>query len=79
MTTFFLDNIFLSYLNSEPTVSAVKDFCQIYGCRNLIKDNTCFKNPEKLSCIDFIIISRPKCFQNSVTLKTGLLDFQKMT
>ena len=47
--------IFLGDINSEPTESAVRDFCHIYGCKNLIKDNTCFKNPEKPSCIDLII------------------------
>ena len=37
-----LDNYFSKYdfillgdLNSEPTESAVRDFCQIYGCKNL--------------------------------------------
>ena len=27
---------------SEPTKSAVRDFCDIYYCKNLIKDNTFF-------------------------------------
>ena len=71
--------ILLGDLNSETTESAVGDFCQIYDCKNLIKDNTCFKNPEKPSCIDLIITNRPKSFQNSVTLETGLSDFHKMT
>ena len=71
--------ILLGDLNSEPTESAVRDFCQIYGCNNLIKDNTCFKNPEKPSCIDLIITNRPKSFQNSMTLETDLSDFHKMT
>ena len=66
-------------LNSEPTESAVRDFFEIYSCRNLINDNTCFKNPSKLSCIDLIITNRPKSFQNSVTVETGLSDFYKMT
>ena len=57
--------ILLGSLNSEPTESAVRDFCQIYGCKNLIKDST-----EKPSL---------KCFQNSVALETGLPDFNKMT
>ena len=70
--------VLLGDLNSEPTESAVRDFCQ-NGCKNLIKDNTCFKNPEKPSCIDLIITSRPKSFQNSMTLETGLSDFHKMT
>ena len=71
--------ILLDDLNSEPTESTVRDFCQIYECKNLIKDNTCFKNPEKPSCINLIITNKPKCFQNSVTLETGLSDFHKMT
>ena len=71
--------ILLGDLNSEPTESAVRDFCQIYECKNLIKDNTCYKNLEKPSCIDLIVTNRPKCFQNSVTLEAGLSDFHKMT
>ena len=71
--------ILLGDLNSEPTESAVKDFCEIHSCRNLIKDNTCFKNPLKLPCIDLIITNRRKSFQNSVTVQTGLSDFHKMT
>ena len=71
--------ILLGDLNFEPAKSAVRDFCQIYGCKNLIRDNTCFKNPEKHSCIDLIITNRPKYFQNSVTLETRLSDFHKMT
>ena len=71
--------ILLGDLNSEPTESAVKDFCEIYSCKNLIKDNTCFKNPLKPSCIDLMITNRPKSFQNSVTVETGLSDFHKMT
>ena len=57
----------------------LRDFCEIYSCKNLIKDNTCFKNPSKPSCIDLIITNRPKRFQNSVTVENGLSDFHKMT
>ena len=32
--------ILLGDLNSEPTELAVRDFCQIFGCKNLIKGNT---------------------------------------
>ena len=71
--------ILLGDLNSEPTESAVKDLCEIYSCKNLIKDNTCFKNPLKPCCIDLIITNRPKSFQNSVTVETELSDFHKMT
>ena len=67
--------ILLGDLNSEPTESAVRDFCQIYGCKNLIKDYNCFKNPEKPSCIDRIITSRSKCFPNSVNIRNRVVRF----
>ena len=54
--------ILLGDLNSDPTESAVKDFCEIYSCKNLIKDNTCFKNLLKPSCVDLIITNRPTSF-----------------
>ena len=64
--------------NTEPTDTALSNFCEIYNLKNLIKDKTCFKNPNKPSCIDLIITNRPKGFQNSMVTETGLSDFQKM-
>ena len=63
----------------EPTESIVRDFCEIYGCKNLIKDNTCFKNPLKQSFIDLIITNRPKSVPDFVTVETGLSGFHKIT
>ena len=71
--------ILLGDLNSEPTESAVRDFCEIYSCKSVVKDGTCFKNLLEPSFIDLIITNRPKRFQNSVTVETGLPDFHKMT
>ena len=71
--------ILLGDLDSEPTESTVRDFCEIFGCKNLIKDNTCLKNPLKPSSIDLIITNRPKNFQNSVKVEPGLSDFHKIT
>ena len=45
---------------------------------SLIKDPTCFKNPENLSYIDLILTNSPYSFQNSYVIETGLLDFHKM-
>ena len=55
--------ILLGDLNSEPTESAVRGFCEIYSCKNLPKDSTCFKNPSKPSCIDLIITTGQKPFK----------------
>ena len=54
-------------------------FCESYNFKNLIKDPTCFKNPENPSCIDLILTNSPYSFQNSCVIETGLSDFHKMT
>ena len=74
-SNFFL----LGDLNAEPTNPTVHDFCQVYSCKNLIHENTCFKNPQNPSCIDLMLTNMPKSFQNSLVLETGLSDFHKMT
>ena len=33
----------------------MKDFSLIYNCKNIIKDKTCYKNPENPKCIDLIM------------------------
>ena len=32
---------------------------------------TCFKNVNKLSCIDFFLTNNSKCFEGYLTLETG--------
>ena len=53
--------------------------CHSYEFKNLIKDATCYKNPENPSCIDLILTNNPNSFQNSGVIETGLSDFHKMT
>ena len=70
--------ILLGDFNSEPCEQPMRDFCHIYNCQNIIKDKTCFKNPHNPSCVDLSITNRPKSFQNSTVIETGLSDFHKM-
>ena len=65
--------------NSEPHDLHMEDFCLNYNLSNLIKEPTCFKNPENTSCIDLMLTNFPKGFQNSMAIETGLSDFHKMT
>ena len=44
----------------------------------IIKEPTCYKNPDNPTCIDLILTNCPKNFQESSTLETGLSDFHKM-
>ena len=71
--------IVLGDLNAEPTNKALYDFCQVYGCSNIVKENACYKNPENPSCVDLIITNRPRSFQGTKTIETGLSDFHKMS
>ena len=64
--------------NSEPNEPAISDFCEIYNTKNIIKEKTCFKNPENPTCIDLILTNRPRSFQDSTVVETGLSDFHKM-
>ena len=54
-------------------------FCKTYNLGNLVKGPTCFKNPTNPSSIDLILTNRPKSFQGTVLIETGLSDFHKMT
>ena len=71
--------ILMGDFNVEPNDANMKDFCQIYGCKNIVKDKNCFKNPINPTCIDLIITNRPISFQESEVIETGLSDFHKMS
>ena len=57
----------------------IENLSQIYGCKNIVKGKTCFKNPKQPTCIDLIITNRPKSFQESEVIETGLSDFHKIS
>ena len=44
----------------------------------MINRPTCYKNPEKPSCIDLILANFPRSFQNSCAIETELSDFHKL-
>ena len=45
---------------------------------SLIKQPTCFKNPENPSCTDLILTNKPNSFQTKCVIETGLSDFHRM-
>ena len=65
--------------NSAVTEEDMKEFCETYNLENLIKEPTCFKNPNNPSSIDIMLTNKKLSFQNSMTFETGLSDFHKMT
>ena len=70
--------LLLGDFNVEPTTTTVSDFREIYNFKNIIKDNTCFKNLSALTCIHLMITNRPRSFKHSTVVETGLSDFHKM-
>ena len=65
--------------NAEEANIHIKDFCNLYKQKNLIKVPTCFKNPDNSKTIDLMLTNSVRSFQNSWALETGLSKFLKMT
>ena len=65
-------------LSSEITESSIHDFCNSHNLHNLCHKSTCYKNPQKPSCIDLFLTNSPKSFQNTQAMETGLSDFHKL-
>ena len=47
--------ILLGDFDVEPTEKHTKDVSPIYNSKNIIREKTCYKNPENPRCIDLII------------------------
>ena len=70
--------LLISDFNVEQNEANMKVFWNQYKLKSLNKDPTCFKNVNKLSCIDLFLTNNSKCFENCLTLETGLSDFHKL-
>ena len=71
--------VLLGDFNVEIEENHMKDFCDSYGLHSLIKQATCYKNPENPTCIDLILTNVPRSFQSTCVIETGLSDFHLMT
>ena len=64
--------------NSEESEPCLSQFLYEYNAKNIVKENTCFKNVLSPRCIDLFITNSPLRFQNTVAVSNGLSDFHKM-
>ena len=78
LSTTYENLILLGDFNAEPEEESIAEFLNLYNLKNLVKQNTCFKNPDKPTCIDLILTNCPRSFQNTDTFETGLSDFHKL-
>ena len=71
------DNGFLmGDFNADKNNTSLKDFCQLYNLKHLMKVHLIKENP---SIIDLMLTNSPYSYQNSCAIETGLSDFHKMT
>ena len=71
--------VLLGDFNAEPEEGSISEFLNPYNLKNLVEQNTCFKNPDIPTCIDLILTNGPHSFQSMDTFETGLSDFHKLT
>ena len=57
--------ILLGDFNVEVKEKNISDFMSTYNLKSLVKQKTCFKNPDNPSCIDLILTNSPRSFQDS--------------
>ena len=67
--------LFLSDSNAGMEDTSIKTFCSNYNLTSMISKPTCYKNPDKATCIDLILTNCPRSFQNSCVIETGISDF----
>ena len=70
--------IVIGDFNIEADSKEMSSFCDTFDLTSLIKEPTCYKNPNNPSCIDLILTNKPLSFQNSCVVETGLSDFHRL-
>ena len=64
--------LFLGSFNGGVEDSSVKNPCSSFNLASMIKEPSCFENPDKSSCIDLILTNCHRSFQNSCVIEAGL-------
>ena len=64
--------------NAQEGEKCLDTFLYQHELKSLNKEATCYKNPNKPSCIDLILTNSPRSFFNTETYFTGLSDCHKL-
>ena len=54
------------------------EFLNAYNAKNIVKNKTCFKSIENLSCVDLIITDKPGSLQHTNVFETDISDHHKL-
>ena len=71
--------ILIGDYNTEINEQHMNSFCNNCSLKSLIRQPTCYKNFEKLTCIYLILTNMPHSFQSTCAIEIGLSDFHLMT
>ena len=71
------DFLIIGNFNVQAEDTSVKDFCDIYSFKHLIKASAGYKNPNNPKCIDLIPTNRQRGFQNSCVQNFRKVEPQK--
>ena len=71
--------LLLGDFSVEIEQANIKSFYENCNLKRLIKQPTCYKDPNKPTCIDSILTNVPRMFQSTCVIETGLSDFDLMT
>ena len=62
--------LILGDFNADIQEKRMKCFCDNYNLKSLIKQPTCYKNPDNPTCIDLLLTNAPSNFQSICCLET---------
>ena len=69
----------IGHFSVEANNSAMSIFSDTYNLKSLIKEPTCYKNPNKPSCIDPMLTNKPQSFKHPCVIDADLPDFHRIT
>ena len=64
--------------NMREGCGCLDAFLDEFCAKNIVKEPTCYKNPDNPSCVDLFITNSHRSFMKTTALSTGLSDFHKM-
>ena len=67
--------LILGDFNAGIEEKHMKSFCDNYNLKSLMKQPTCYKNPDNPICVDLLLANAPRSFQSARLSETGLSDF----
>ena len=68
----------ISPMNQKKKACQISETLTFWKLLKQVKQRTCFKSLDRLSCMDLILTNSSRSFQDTCTVETGLPDFHKL-